>query len=127
MKIIEDWKEVWRNHTFLFNFQVCFKFADNLLSDIGEQETADFSFNSTSGACVLSLTGKAILAPKGSAGPTRFLVTLLQFFCSVHYNYILIINNIYLYFNCAAKLFALLSVTYWQGAAIGVFFSTVLL
>jgi len=55
---------------FLFNCQVCFKFGEYLLADIGEQETADFSFNSTFGTCVLSLTGKAILGP---GNPSRLI------------------------------------------------------
>ncbi|KAJ7384168.1 hypothetical protein OS493_023497 [Desmophyllum pertusum] len=38
---------------------VCYDEAKILFIDIGEQETADFSFNATSGTCVLSLKGKA--------------------------------------------------------------------
>lgn len=34
--------------------------AGIVLADVGEQGTADFNVNTTSGTCVLSLTGKAI-------------------------------------------------------------------
>ena len=55
---------------FKFNCQVCFKFLDTVFADIGDQETADYSFSSASGACVLSLTGKTF--PTGD--PKRFIL-----------------------------------------------------
>lgn len=39
---------------------MCYNAARFVLADIGEQDTADFSFNSASGACVLSLKGKGV-------------------------------------------------------------------
>lgn len=77
---------------FLFNCQVCFKFV-GLFADIGDQETADYSFSSTSGACVLSLTGKPF--PKTGI-PKRFIITFLLFVCTVYVNLHLDLYNVYI-------------------------------
>ena len=67
---------------FLFNCQVCFKFGESLFADIGDQETADYIFNSTSAACVLLLTGKAV----PSSGNLERFITFVLFVCMAYIN-----------------------------------------
>lgn len=86
---------------FLFDCQVCFKFV-GLFADIGDQETAGYSFSSTSGACVLSLTGKPF--PKTGI-PKRFIITFLLFVCTVYVNLHL---DLYMYISKLCSIYILL-------------------
>ncbi|KAL9966513.1 hypothetical protein ACROYT_G024599 [Oculina patagonica] len=53
---------------------VCYNVARFVLADIGEQETADFSYSSTSGTCVLSFKGKAIPGGTESSSSTDVIL-----------------------------------------------------
>ena len=62
---------------FLFNYQVCYSVhvaGFGRYFDIGQQETADYSFNETSETCVLTLKGKAF----PDSGPRRFAISFLS-------------------------------------------------